>query len=176
VGRTPLGDAVTNAVSLANSQTPRGSIQVQIDVPENLPLLGADHHQLTQVFTNLIINAYHALDGRGRLDVTARLVHAAGEGALLPDGRQPVPTVIVEVADNGPGMAAEVAEKIFNPFFTTKQQGSGLGLAIVRKIVDAHDGRIDVTTKVGQGTRFRVTLPVDPPRHVESHARTVSKD
>jgi len=55
-----------------------------------------------------------------------------------------------------------VAEKIFNPFFTTKAQGSGLGLAIVRKIVDAHDGRIDMTTHNGKGTRFRVTLPVQP--------------
>jgi signal transduction histidine kinase len=55
-----------------------------------------------------------------------------------------------------------VAEKIFNPFFTTKAQGSGLGLAIVRKIVDAHEGRIDMTTADGRGTRFRVTLPVEP--------------
>ena len=53
-------------------------------------------------------------------------------------------------------------EKIFNPFFTTKAQGSGLGLAIVRKIVDAHEGRIDMTTADGRGTRFRVTLPVEP--------------
>jgi signal transduction histidine kinase len=64
-------------------------------------------------------------------------------------------------------MRPEVAEKIFNPFFTTKQQGSGLGLAIVRKIVDAHEGRIDLVTAEGAGTRFRVILPVDPPRRVE---------
>jgi signal transduction histidine kinase len=51
-------------------------------------------------------------------------------------------------------------DRIFSPFFTTKPQGSGLGLAIVRKIVDAHDGRIDVSARVGGGTRFRVTLPV----------------
>jgi signal transduction histidine kinase len=57
-------------------------------------------------------------------------------------------------------MAADVAEKIFNPFFTTKAQGSGLGLAIVRKIVDAHDGRIDVSARPDGGVRFRVTLPV----------------
>jgi signal transduction histidine kinase len=54
----------------------------------------------------------------------------------------------------------EIRDKIFYPFFTTKPQGSGLGLAIVRKIVDAHDGRIDVSAVPGKGTRFRVTLPV----------------
>jgi signal transduction histidine kinase len=81
---------------------------------------------------------------------------------LLPDGHQAVATVVVDVADDGPGMPQDVAEKIFNPFFTTKAQGSGLGLAIVRKIVDAHEGRIDMTTQDGRGTRFRLTLPVEP--------------
>ena len=57
--------------------------------------------------------------------------------------------MVVEVADDGPGMPPEIADKIFNPFFTTKPQGSGLGLAIVRKIVDAHDGRIDVSQPPG---------------------------
>jgi signal transduction histidine kinase len=84
---------------------------------------------------------------------------------LLPDGHVAVPTVVVDVADNGPGIEPEVAEKIFNPFFTTKPQGSGLGLAIVRKIVDAHDGRIDVSTTPGKGTKFRVTLPVEAYDH-----------
>jgi signal transduction histidine kinase len=55
---------------------------------------------------------------------------------------------------------AELSDRIFDPFFTTKPQGSGLGLPIVRKIVDAHDGRIDLTSELGRGTRFRVTLPV----------------
>jgi signal transduction histidine kinase len=70
------------------------------------------------------------------------------------------PSVQVDVIDDGPGMAPEVMDKIFSPFFTTKPQGSGLGLAIVRKIVDAHDGRIDVSARPSGGTQFRVTLPV----------------
>jgi signal transduction histidine kinase len=64
------------------------------------------------------------------------------------------------VSDNGPGVPPEVADRIFSPFFTTKPQGSGLGLAIVRKIIDAHDGRIDIGARQGGGTTFRVTLPV----------------
>ena len=162
VDRTSLTEAVQSAVTMADGKATRGSIHVDVEVPKDLPLLGADQHQLTQVFCNLLINAYEALEGRGRIDITARLARSAGEGALLPDGHVAVPTVIVDVADDGPGMPADIAEKIFNPFFTTKAQGSGLGLAVVRKIVDAHDGRIDMTTADGRGTKFRVTLPVEP--------------
>jgi signal transduction histidine kinase len=162
VDRTSLSEAVASAVSLADGKATRGNIMVEVALPEDLPPLGADQHQLTQVFCNLIINAYEALEGRGSIEISARLAHTAAEGALLPDGHQAVSTVIVDVSDDGPGMPPDVAEKIFNPFFTTKAQGSGLGLAIVRKIVDAHEGRIDMTTADGRGTRFRVTLPVEP--------------
>jgi PAS domain S-box-containing protein len=162
VDRTSLAGALSSAMSLADGKAERGSILVDMELPPDLPLLGADQHQLTQVFCNLLINAYEALDGRGRVEITARLAHNAGDGALLPDGHLPVPTVIVDVSDDGPGMLPDIAEKIFNPFFTTKAQGSGLGLAIVRKIVDAHEGRIDMTTADGRGTKFRVTLPVEP--------------
>ena len=64
------------------------------------------------------------------------------------------------MSDDGPGVPAELRDRIFDPFFTTKPEGSGLGLPIVRKIVDAHDGRIDLASAPDQGTRFRVTLPV----------------
>jgi signal transduction histidine kinase len=162
---TSVADALASAVTLADGKARRGDIEVVLDVPRELPMVGADQYQLAQVFGNLLINAYEALDGEGRVGLTARLVRAVPDGALLPDGHQAVPTVIVEVADNGPGLAPGTAEKIFNPFFTTKPQGSGLGLAIVRKIVDAHEGRIDVTTSAGRGTCFRVTLPVEPHKH-----------
>ena len=68
--------------------------------------------------------------------------------------------MVIEVSDNGPGVPLELTDRIFNPFFTTKPQGTGLGLAIVRKIVDAHDGQIDLDSSPEKGTRFRVTLPV----------------
>jgi PAS domain S-box-containing protein len=162
VDRTSLPDAVASAMSLADGKATRGNILVDVTLPPDLPAVAADQHQLTQVFCNLLINAYEALEGRGRIEVTARIARTSNDGALLPDGHLPVPTVVVDVSDDGPGMPPDIAEKIFNPFFTTKAQGSGLGLAIVRKIVDAHDGRIDMTTQDGRGTRFRVTLPVEP--------------
>jgi signal transduction histidine kinase len=67
---------------------------------------------------------------------------------------------VVEVADNGPGVPAELTDRIFNPFFTSKPQGTGLGLAIVSKIVDAHDGRIDVSSSPEAGAWFRITVPI----------------
>jgi two-component system nitrogen regulation sensor histidine kinase GlnL len=91
--------------------------------------------------------------------ITATQVPAEEEVAV-GSGVKAVPTVLVEVADNGPGVTPDVMEKMFSPFFTTKARGSGLGLAIVRKIVDAHDGKLDLRTAPGQGTTIRVTLPV----------------
>src|SRR5690606_30759662 len=124
----------------------------------------ADHNQLTQVFANLVINAFQALEGKGEVRIEAREALTADDGALVPDTQHAVPSVVIDVIDTGPGIPADRVEKIFQPFFTTKPQGSGLGLAIVRKIVDAHEGRIDLAPGDG-GTRFRVTLPMAPASH-----------
>jgi signal transduction histidine kinase len=159
--RASVGEALASAVTMADGKTTRGDVAVSVRVPEGLPPIQADPHQLSQVFANLLINAYEALNGHGAVTLTARLVEPGQDGALLGDGSQPMPTVVVDVADTGPGMPAELTDRIFNPFFTTKPQGSGLGVAVVRKIVDAHEGRIDVTSVVNQGTCFTVTLPVE---------------
>ena len=157
-GRTALGPVLQTAVSMAESKAQRGDIAVEVLVPEDLPPIQGDEHQLCQVFTNLVINAFEALAGAGRVRITA----ATGitEGGHTSEHPVPVPTVVIQVADDGPGIPPELTDRVFNAFFTTKAQGSGLGLAIVRKIIDAHDGRIDVTTAPDQGTTFTVTLPV----------------
>lgn len=165
VDHTSVAKAISSAEVMADGKGKRGAIVVHKLVPGDLPLVAADHYQLTQVFANLLINAYEALAGKGRVDISARVVTTSAEGALVPDGHEAVATVLIDVADDGPGLPPEISDKIFNPFFTTKPQGSGLGLAIVRKIVDAHEGRIDVTTGQGYGTLFRVTLPVEPRKH-----------
>jgi len=153
VEHTSVAGAVQGAIHLAGSKGPRGGVEVAVDVPSSLPLIQADAHQLTQVFTNLLINAYEAMNGAGHVEIRAETTRVEDGG----DGRE---AVLVELIDDGPGMAADVADRIFSPFFTTKAQGSGLGLAIVRKIVDAHDGKIDLKTIPGAGTTIRVTLPV----------------
>jgi signal transduction histidine kinase len=158
--RASLAEAVNSAVTMADGKAKRGEIHVDVRVQDALPPIHGDRHQLTQVFANLLINAYEAMNGTGSISLSARLLEAHDEGALLPDGHHPVRTMLVEVSDNGPGVPADLRDKIFNAFFTTKPQGSGLGLAIVRKIIDAHEGRIDMTTS-SEGTCFRVSLPVE---------------
>ena len=149
---TLLGDAVQAAVQHADAKGRRGNIAVETHVPPTLPQIRADKHQLTQVLTNLIVNAYEALEGQGRVRVTA-------SEARLHDGGAGRDAILVEVADDGPGIPPEARGKVFDLFFTTKPQGSGLGLAIVKRIVDAHDGRLDLQTSP-EGTRVRVTLPL----------------
>jgi signal transduction histidine kinase len=156
---TNLTDVLHQALTLAENKTPRGGVAVALHIAPGLPPIHADHHRLCQVFTNLLTNAFEALNGRGHIDITAAL-DDNGHRANPDDGSPPSPTVIVDVTDDGPGVAAELSDRLFDPFFTTKPQGSGLGLPIVRKIVDAHDGRIDLASRPGHGTRFRVTLPV----------------
>jgi len=153
VEHTAVTDAVQSAIQLAESKARRGSVEVNVAIADGLPQINADQHQITQVFTNLLMNAYEAMGGKGRVTISAQRIR-------LEDGTEGRDAVLIDFTDDGPGMDADLADKVFDPFFTTKAQGSGLGLAIVRKIVDAHDGRIDLRTTPGQGTTIRVTLPV----------------
>jgi two-component system sensor histidine kinase AtoS len=156
---TTVSQVLHDAVRTAEGKARRRDVLVTTDVDAAVPPIQVDHHQLCQVFTNLLVNAFEALDGRGRVTIAARSL-IERDRLAVGDASEPVQTVVIDVADDGPGMPEELVDRIFDPFFTTKAQGSGLGLAIVRKIVDAHDGRIDVRTGPGRGTRFRVTLPV----------------
>jgi signal transduction histidine kinase len=157
VERITLADAVRDAISMAESHVPRGEVAVDVSLAPDLPSIHGDPHQLRQLFTNLLTNAFEALGGRG----TVRILAARLAEDPIPGGEpQAGPSLLIEVTDDGPGVPSDVMDRIFSPFFTTKPQGSGLGLAIVRKIVDAHDGRIDVSAPLSGGTRFRVTLPV----------------
>jgi signal transduction histidine kinase len=158
VERISLADVVRDAISMAESHIARGQVQVQVALPGDLAPIQGDPYQLRQLFTNLLTNAFEALGGSGLVRIAAKQLPAEEEPSA--GAETPVPMIQMEVTDSGPGIPADVMEKIFNPFFTTKPQGSGLGLAIVRKIVDAHDGRIDVSARPEGGTRFGVTLPV----------------
>jgi signal transduction histidine kinase len=157
--RTSIGDVIQHAVTMAESKAARGGVSMAVNVEPGLPMIEADHHQLTQVFTNLVANAFEALDGKGHITILA-IAGSFEDDPALTGQQEPTPTIVVDVIDDGPGVPADATDRIFDPFFTTKTQGSGLGLPIVRKIVDAHDGRIDVSSGPESGTRFRVTLPV----------------
>ncbi|HJY33847.1 MAG TPA: ATP-binding protein, partial [Vicinamibacterales bacterium] len=153
-----VGDVVRDAVTMAESHWQKGKIEIRVEVPESLRPIQGDPHQLRQIFTNFVTNAFEAMNGAGTIEITA--VAIDGEEESTTAEQTPGPMVMITITDTGPGIPPEVMDRIFSPFFTTKPQGSGLGLAIVRKIVDAHDGRIDVGQRPGGGTVFRVTLPV----------------
>jgi signal transduction histidine kinase len=152
-----LSDVIRDAIGMAESHVPRGDVTVKVALPADLASIQGDPHQLRQLFTNLLTNAFEALTGRGSVAINA--LQLAEEDSSAVDGHGG-PFIQVDVVDDGPGVPPDVMDRIFSPFFTTKPQGSGLGLAIVRKIVDAHDGRIDVSGRAAGGTQFRVTLPV----------------
>ena len=159
VEKTDLADVLQQSVTMAESKVSRRNCAVKVHLEPGLPMIESDHHQLLQVFTNLVANAFEALDGKGSITISA-VTTAIDADPAFAGLHPPTPAVLVEVADDGPGIPPELTDRIFNPFFTTKVTGTGLGLAIVRKIVDAHDGRIDVSSTPSTGTRFRVTLPV----------------
>jgi signal transduction histidine kinase len=160
VERIAVADVVRDAIATAESHVPRRGIKLAVDVSDSLSPIEGDKHQLRQLFSNLLANAFEALGGEGSVRISAT-EHAVEEEVAASTESKPVPMIEIEVIDDGPGVPPELIDRIFSPFFTTKPQGTGLGLAIVRKIVNAHDGRIDVSVGPDKGTRFLVTLPVN---------------
>lgn len=127
----------------------RSKVEVKIDIPDDAALVLADEDQLQQVFINLLINAIHAIRESGTIMVRGR-IHAL-------DGRQFVEIVI---QDTGSGIAPEIVDKIFDPFFSTKKDtGTGLGLSIAKDIVKRHGGDIRAESILGKGSTFFVRLP-----------------
>jgi len=123
-----------------------------------LPWVHADGKQLGQVFLNLLLNALQAMPDGGQVTLHTGLHAATGTG----DERQGLngQAVEVRVSDTGPGIPAQLVSEVFTPFFTTKPRGAGLGLSICRRIIEDHGGRIDVDVTPGEGTTFRVVLPL----------------
>lgn len=157
--QTDVAQVLQQSVTNAEGKASRRDTTVTLDIAPGLPLIDGDAGQLCQVFTNLLTNAFEAVNGHGSVLLRATLDSSEPDEAA-GDAADFISSVVLEVIDDGPGVPAELSDRIFNPFFTTKTTGSGLGLPIVRKIVDAHDGRIDLFSQQGRGTRFRITLPV----------------
>ncbi len=149
--RVDLNDAISSSLDMLRGRLSQSQITVERHLGE-LPLVSCAPAQLNQVFLNLLINAVQAIEatsrGAGRIEIRTR-----AEG----------PVVVIEIADDGCGIPADVLPRIFDPFFTTKPVGaaSGLGLSTSHGIVADHGGQIEVESTEGQGARFRVSLPVD---------------
>ena len=145
VRKSDLNTTVEHAVMLGRQQALAKSIEISLLKDPSLPEVDHDSDQMHQVLLNLLLNALQAIDANGKIKVSVRKQGTAA---------------VVEVSDNGRGIAPDHLPNIFRPFYTTKGDGTGLGLSLARRIVEDHHGRIDVTSAVGQGTTFAVVLPL----------------
>jgi signal transduction histidine kinase len=142
-------EVVESALAAVSAQRPQAKVIVERDYAAELPPVRMDDRLCEQVFQNLALNAYEAMEpdgGKLRVEIFSAI-------------RGGVAGVEVMLTDTGPGIPPEICEQIFNPFFTTKTSGTGLGLAIVSKIVDELRGSLQVESKPGQGACFRVFFP-----------------
>jgi len=182
-GPVDLAELLESSLAVAQSRVAFGG-RIERCYAESLPEVVADGDRLRAVVANLIVNAFEAMaegDGNGgcRLGLGLReqvvdgggtpvRVGADGDATAPEDG--PAREVVISVSDTGPGIPAELREKVFYPFFTTKQRGSGVGLANAQKIAVSHGGTIEVDTGEAGGCSFRVHLPIsarkpaEPPR------------
>ncbi len=158
VSLAPLAE---EAVKLLGSSLP-SSVELRTAIEAGLPAVLIDPVQVEQILLNLCINARDAMDGAGKITVGVRLA-AQGATPRCASCHKPADGRYVElaVADSGPGIAPQVLERMFEPFFSTKEvgRGSGMGLAMVHGIVHEHGGHVVVDTAPGKGATFRVLLP-----------------
>ncbi len=135
----------------------RGSnVGYVLDIAPDVDLLHADPSQMNQVMQNLVLNAREAMPMGGTVNISARLVSIT-RAETLP--LSPGPYLKIDVQDSGPGMHPEIAQRIFDPYYTTKSRGSGLGLTVSFSVVKKHGGCITVKSRLGEGTVFSVYLP-----------------
>jgi two-component system NtrC family sensor kinase len=145
-----LHAVLDEALTLLANQLSIQGVTVERRLGE-VPHVSGDFGQLRQAFVNVVMNACEAMQPKGgRILIESR---------TLDDGR----TVEVEIRDTGPGIAPEHLQKIFDPFFTTKERGTGLGLSVVYGIVERHEGRIEIHSEVGKGTRVAIRIPAREP-------------
>jgi len=150
-----LGNLLKTALGFLGYQIQRQGVDVVEEVEEPLPPIIGDPDQLQQVFLNLMINGLQAMPHGGTLRLSASPRRISKEGV------EDHPRLYVEVCieDSGVGMDEEVIKNIFNPFYTTKNGGTGLGLAVTHGIIQDHEGWIEVESKSGKGSLFKVYLP-----------------
>jgi len=144
-----LGDTLRTASVSLLPETTQKSIDLRMEGEEKLPTVMADRNKLLQLFQNILGNAIHAVPEWGHITIRTR--------CLLHESQ---PAVEVRIEDDGPGISPQIADKVFEPFFTTSARGTGLGLAIVRRIVTQHDGKVYLDAAVNHGTTLVVLLPL----------------
>jgi two-component system sensor histidine kinase HydH len=162
-----VNDILSRTLRLLESQGLPAGVSVALRLDDQLPPALGDAEQLKQVFINLALNALQAMPNGGALNITTSVLTASSGwrfAAVGPSGRpSEAGTVEIRFRDTGEGISEEALERIFIPFYTTKEKGTGLGLAICQRIVKAHNGTLTVESRAGEGTEFVVRLPATGP-------------
>ncbi|TKS57943.1 MAG: PAS domain-containing sensor histidine kinase [Nitrospira sp.] len=160
-----LPGLIERVLELYANQIETKQITVLREYAHDLPTIRGDAERIYQAFLNLVANALEAMGTGGRLTLRAGW---SDDRDWLPSSRRaPERSVKVEIGDTGTGIPSSETDKIFNPFFTTKEGGTGLGLALVHKIIEDHGGSITFRSSAGVGTTFRLLLPVLGERRAE---------
>jgi len=149
-----LNQSLEETLTFVKHQLDMKKINLAMNLDQNLPEFNGNSSQLQQVFTNIMLNAQQAMPNGGQLSIETRFSPPIGEFGGC---------VEIEFTDSGAGIPQEIVNKIFEPFYTTKEvgKGTGLGLSISYGIVKEHQGDILVKSKVGEGTTFMIVLPLD---------------
>jgi signal transduction histidine kinase len=164
LGTVNVNDVVRSVVKLFEAQfgaVGRPPITPELHLEENLPAIQADATLLHRAFENLVLNAMDAMPAGGVLML--RTTHENGN-------------IELEISDTGSGLTPEECERLFTPYYTTKQHGTGLGLAIVQSVVSDHGGRISVESETGVGTSFHIELPSHPPKRPQTFPIVFEKE
>lgn len=166
---TQLSELVEHALLLVRHELKKSSVEIDLQFEKNLPELKVDSAKFEQVLVNLLINAIHAMRDTVNPKIEIQLSSSKLEGVERDEGvrsaqhlRDGDDVVVLTLKDNGSGISEENLQKIFDPFFTTKPTGvgTGLGLSVVRKIVELHNGGIEVSNRLLGGVRIAITLKV----------------
>lgn len=150
-----MNTLIENTLSMVRNQAKFYNIAFDVRLDKSIPEVNADPNQIQQVFLNLLINAADAMEEKGKITISSRIVQEGTDRF-----------VEIEFTDTGPGIPENIRSKVFEPFFTTKPagKGTGLGLAVSYGIIKKHEGQIFVKSEHGHGASFFIRLPVDKNR------------
>lgn len=156
VGDADISQILRDILLLQKEAHRSRNVKFILNLDPSIPPIRGDESLLTRLLLNLIKNAAEAVEDGGRVDITTRI---ATDYHLVSTDNKPVPWVVIEIADNGPGIVDADIERIFTPFFTTKNHGTGLGLATCQKIAVSHKGVIKAVNRPDKGAMFSFYIP-----------------
>jgi len=158
----PMAPILEELLTLLSSQASAQQIRIVSELELGGARIRMDRQQLLHAFMNVLLNAVQAMPDGGILTVRAKAISDFGFRISDSAIRNPQSAIVIEVEDTGPGIPPEHRDRIFEPYFTTKEGGTGLGLALAYKIFQEHDGSITVESRVGSGATFLIMLPAVP--------------